>query len=333
MPKIKHIQSIDISPPTISWLKNEIVDWQSAGDLYSVEGKMDKRVGRYHFAFSFDVAITSKDGQYAFLYKKLGTKGILLKDGELLREINRSYYHAETYEYPACFLTLENGKTYLVHCPLNYCRLDFEDVETGEIMTNDATRKPDDFFHSRLEISPNNKYLLSKGWVWHPVECVSVFDIEKSFEDPTQLDKPYITPNVNFDINTASFIHDDLILLGASNGSEPFDEEDTVSLNKGQIGLWDLTTNTINIVNIKGEFGNLYAIDDNFAWDLYKFPKLINLKTGDIIDKIETINSGLQASSIIHHLDFVSQICFNRDINTIAILSKEYRIDFIGLEN
>ena len=87
------------------------------------------------FAFSFDGSITSQDGQYAFIYKRLGTKGILLKNGEIIREINRTYYHAETYEFPSAFITFDN-KTYLAHCPISYCQLDFENVETGEIVSN-----------------------------------------------------------------------------------------------------------------------------------------------------------------------------------------------------
>jgi len=108
---------------TIDWLNGNIVDWVSAGQQYSLDGQQ-KQLSKYHYAFSFDGSITSQDGQYAFIYKRLGTKGILLKNGEILREINRSYYQAEVYEYPAAFITFEN-KTYLAHCPIDYCQLDF----------------------------------------------------------------------------------------------------------------------------------------------------------------------------------------------------------------
>lgn len=120
---------------TICWVDNSIVDWTSAGKRYTL------------------------DGQYAFIYQKPGIKGLLLKNGEILREINRSYYCADVYEYPAIFVTLDN-RTFLVHCSFKYCRLDFEDVETGQIITGSQDRDPSDFFHSRLEISPNDKYLI-----------------------------------------------------------------------------------------------------------------------------------------------------------------------------
>ena len=52
------------------------------------------------FGFSFDGAIYFRNGGYAISDQRLGTKAIILKDDQILREINRSYYHADVYEYP-----------------------------------------------------------------------------------------------------------------------------------------------------------------------------------------------------------------------------------------
>lgn len=68
---------------TIDWLNGDIVDWVSAGQLYSAEGQQ-RQIAKYHYAFGFDTSITSENGQYAFIYKGLGTKRILLKEGEYL---------------------------------------------------------------------------------------------------------------------------------------------------------------------------------------------------------------------------------------------------------
>ena len=151
---------------TIAWAGPEaLIDWACAGQRYVLDGQRSQ-VGESHFVAGFDRAITSADGQYAFIYQSLGTKGLLLRDGELLREINRSYYHSDVYEYSAAFATVD-ATTYLVHCPVAYCQLDLEHVETGELVTNVAGREPIDCFHSRLEVSPAGGYLLSKGWLWH----------------------------------------------------------------------------------------------------------------------------------------------------------------------
>src|SRR5687768_2687562 len=86
---------------TISWLGDTIVDWASGGKQYFLNG--ENLESNTYFPFAFDAAITSANRTYAFIYQKLGTKGLLLKNGELLREINRSYYSANTHEFPCAF--------------------------------------------------------------------------------------------------------------------------------------------------------------------------------------------------------------------------------------
>ena len=303
---------------TIDWLNGSIVDWVSAGQQYSLDGQQ-KQLAKYHYAFSFDGSITSRDGQYSFIYKRLGTKGVLLKNGEIIREINRSYYHAETYEFPAAFITFDN-KTYLAHCPNDYCQLDFENVETGEIVTNIQERKPSDIFHSRLSTSPDNKYLMVCGWAWHPVDTVELFEISECFKNPLLLDKSSLYPNFGTEINSASFIDNDRILLASSN-EEPFDDEVPPVLPQKHIAIWHFLTNEIKKpIKVNGEFGNVFAINDKLAWDMFKFPKIINIQTGDIENKFEDINSGLQTSSILYSdIEKYPQISFDKTSSQIAI--------------
>ena len=305
---------------TICWVDNTIVDYASAGKKYTLDGQV-KELYKYTFGFG-DTAITSSDGQYAFIYQKLGTKGLLLKNGDMLREINRSYYCAEVYEYPAAFVTIDN-RTFLVHCPMKYCRLDFEDVETGQIVTDDQDRNPSDYFHSRLEISPNGKYLMSKGWFWHPWNDIRLFDIRKCFDSPEELDKSEIYPNVGTEICTASFIDENKVLIGSSD-EEEMNDELLENLPQKHIAIWDIELNQISKpIKIQSEFGNLFAINEKFAWDLFKFPKIIDLETGEIVDKDESLASGLQKSSIIHHIDKLPKVAFNRQTKQIAITKDE----------
>lgn len=305
---------------TICWVDNTIVDYASAGKKYTLDGQV-KELYKYTFRFG-DTAITSSDGQYAFIYQKLGTKGLLLKNGDVLREINRSYYCAEVYEYPAAFVTIDN-RTFLVHCPMKYCRLDFEDVETGQIVTDNQDRNPSDYFHSRLEISPNGKYLMSKGWFWHPWNDIRLFDIRKCFDSPEKLDKSEIYPNVGTEICTASFIDENKVLIGSSD-EEEMNDELLENLPQKHIAIWDIELNQISKpIKIQSEFGNLFAINEKFAWDLFKFPKIIDLETGEIVDKDESLASGLQKSSIIHHVDKLPKVAFNRQTKQIAITKDE----------
>jgi len=311
---------------TIDWFDNKVVDWNSAGTQYSENGET-RQLQKYHFGFECDGSITSKNGEYVLLFQKLGTKGLLLKNGEILREINRSYYQSSVYEFPAAFFTFKN-RTYLVHCPIEYCRLDFEDVETGEIITKQSERDPQDFFHSRLEVSNDNKYLLSKGWFWHPFDSIKLFDIEKCISDAKLLDSGISVPNVTSEIGSASFIDNNRILVCASN-EEPMDDEKEESIPPGHIAIWNFITNEISrSVKINGVFGNVFAIDDKKCWDLYDYPKIIDLISGEVIDKDEEVFSGKQGSSIIDHLENLPKIAFNKETKQVAIAS-DNKIDIL----
>lgn len=305
---------------TITWFNNTVVDWANAGQQYALDGSQ-QQLYKYSFgALDFNGAICSADGQYALIYQKLGTKGLLLKGDTLLREINRSYYYADAYEWPVAFVSVD-GTTYLIHCPKNYCRLDFENVETGEIVTDVTGRQPGDFFHSRLEISADGTYLLSKGWHWHPREAIYAYNIKACIKNPLMLDDSSLYPYLGTEICTASFISGSKVLIGSSD--EVIDDEEEDNFPTKSIAIWDIETDEISTpVKVDGEFGNLFAIDNDSAWDTYLYPKIISLKTGDIIDKDESFYSGKQNSSIVNK-DSLVQAVFNQETKQLAIKGKE----------
>jgi hypothetical protein len=261
------------------------------------------------------------DGNYVFIYQKLGTKGVLLRNGELIREIIRSFYCASAYEFPVAFITLDN-KTYLIHCPIAYNQLDFEDVETGEVITNIKGRKSDDRFHSRLEVNPEGTLLMSRGWVWHPMDEITVFNIRECFRNPLLLDSPQFYPNVGVEIVTASFIDENTIVIGSSN--EVFDDDKIEKLPTNHICVWDVKADQLSKpIEVKADFGNLFAINSHYIWDLFCFPKIINIKTGEIKEQNKTINSGKQKSSVISATGDFPSIIFNKQTKQIAIKANE----------
>ena len=304
---------------TIDWFSEGfLVDWTHAGNLYGLDGQRGQ-LAFYSFSYAFDRAITSVDGTYAFIYRNLGTKGLLLKEGELLREINRSYYQAHRYEYPAAFVTVA-GSMYLVHCPVSNNQLDFEEVETGKLVTNVAGRQPGDFFHSRLEVSPDGTFLLSKGWFWHPWDEVKAFDIAACLADPLLLDNTELQPPVGTEVCTAGFLTDELVLLGTS-GEEAMDEDLEAALPRECVAFWNIRTNELSApVRVAGKFGNLFPLSEKLAWDLYEHPKLLDLTTGAVVASLLELDSGHQCSSIIG--GNTPAIVFDRATGRIALKTK-----------
>ncbi|RFZ95460.1 hypothetical protein D0C36_08035 [Mucilaginibacter conchicola] len=301
---------------TICWHDNKIVDWAS-GAAYNLKGE------RTNFGYTPDFgdrAICSANGEYAFVYKRLGTKELLLKNGKLLREINRPYYCSDAYEYPAAFVTI-GARTYLIHCPVAYNQLDFEDAETGELVTNISGRNPDDFFHSRLEVSAGGKYLLDKGWVWHPIYRTVMFDIEACLRNPLMLDNPQLEPKPFGEYCTASFIDNSTIVVGSSD--EVQDEEDNWFPAK-HIAVWDLKTDKLSEpVKVRSEFGNIFAISSRYVWDMYKYPKIINVQTGEVVDEDTGVKGSLESSPMTGNSDNYPAIAFNRHTKQIAVQGDE----------
>jgi len=181
-------------------------------------------------------------------------------------------------------------------------------------------RKPADIFHSRLEVSKNNQSLLSKGWVWQPLDVIQIYNIADCFTNPNTLDNlDFELPLPVMELCTASFIDESRLLIGSTDKVI-----DSNNLPSKSFAVWNFTTNIFSTPIVPGfEFGNLFSIDDNFAWDTYKFPKIVNLNTGEIEDADETVYSGEQNSSIIYDLSKQPQIVFNRQRNRLAIKDKD----------
>lgn len=169
---------------------------------------------------------------------------------------------------------------------------------------------------------------MSKGWVWHPADVIEVFDIASCIENPLLWDQCRLSPDVGSELCSASFIDNENILIASSD--ETFNEELEEYLPPKHVAVWNILTNKItNAVKVKGEFGNLYAIDSNYAWDTYKCPKIIYLKTGDVEIDFRDIDSGEQSSSIMSDSDLIYQIIFNRNNKKLAIKTSNEKIEVL----
>ncbi|QNA84602.1 hypothetical protein G4G27_11855 [Sphingomonas sp. So64.6b] len=172
-------------PQSLAWQDGALVDgvggWQWLADGTEVAGDT-------HYAYGFDRALVSPSGRFSVLFCERQTKGIILDQGRLIREIGRSYYQASKYAYPIALGRLPDGREVLAHCPDAYNVIEIETLAEGERLTS-RKGEAQDVFHSRLSFSPDGRFLLSAGWIWHPFNVFCAFDVEHALRDPASLDR------------------------------------------------------------------------------------------------------------------------------------------------
>lgn len=308
-----HIQSRN-AVSSLCWDGDTLVDWVAGGHRYHLDGNVEYRYVAY--SFPFDAAVVSPSGEYAVIYVKRGTKGLLLHRGEILREINRSFYYAHAYEYPIALFQLKNGQEVMAHCPEDYNRLEIDDLATGKRLTALETRKPADFFFSRLSATRDGEFLFSAGWHWHPIDHVQVFDVEKALQDPSHLDGAGLDVDTWADDSCACFTqknHLVVALVGAAGGDdEEEDEKKEIAgeqhdqpppQNFGIIRVFDLhTLSLLSVTRPQAPVGSIMAVGENHILGFYEYPKLFDLKTGAVVQTWPHLKPGQQTNSIIWHI-------------------------------
>jgi WD40 repeat protein len=269
---------------TLCWQGEFLVDYVGI-NKYSLSGEITSR--GVNWTYRFDKVISSPDGKYSVVLENYGTKGLVLEGDRLIREINRSYYCAESYEYPLTIFRSLDGRICLAHCPEEYNQIEIEDIETGERLTSD--RESHDFFQSRLQASPDGKYLLSAGWVWHPVDMVEVYDLE-NISSSEYFNLCHDETLNLFELNSAAFVGNSVI---AVTGNGEGDENDKY------ICAYDIEKRSVlSKSKLNESAGNLMAVGEKYVVGFYEHPKLINLRTGEILKEWKEISSGKQNSSI-----------------------------------
>lgn len=281
---------------SLAWDDDALVDWVGGGQRYRLQGEMLPQLVRY--AYGFDAVASLAGSAFSVIYTRCGTKGLVLQDGKVVREINRSYYHADLYEYPIALLRQPSGRVLLAHCPRAYCRLDIEDVLTGELLTDTVPREPGDVFHSRLAASADGRYLLSAGWVWHPAEEVCVYDVVSALADPAHLDGQGIGAFEGAAQSSAAFFPDGRWAIAMKG--DVFAGEDDGPLEHGELRIHDPRRSTSPIViGGVGSLGRIAAIGNHHVLALHGHPRLIHVPTGTEVLAWPHLDSGNQVSAIV----------------------------------
>ncbi|MEV4319753.1 hypothetical protein [Actinocrispum sp. NPDC049592] len=279
--------------------------WQG-GELYDVsvgwyridDGEHSRRSAGY--GSRFDAVTVSPRGDVVALTDTLGTKALLVSaDGNVIREFDRSYYYADRYRYPLALFTLPDGRTGLAHCPDDYNRLEIEVAETGERLTEGAGRKPADFFHSRLAVSASGRYLLSAGWIWHPLDTLAVFDLHHALAEPESLDVSggLFKIRVETEIAGACFVGDEIVV---STPDEPYDDEleEQLELEPNMLAGWSPVTGEYTWrKQLDLAAGDLVPLGGNVL-ALYDHPRLFG-PAGELIQEWPDLATGTAQSSIV----------------------------------
>jgi hypothetical protein len=292
---------------SLAWCGEKLVDWIGGSRVFHLDGKCED--ARVIWAFSFDAVRSTSDGRYAILYQRLGTKALLLRDGQYLRELNRSFYHAHVYEYPVCIWQATDGRTLIAHCPERYCRIDIEDAETGACLT-EGIRNPQDFFHSRLMVNSTGTRLLSAGWLWHPCDAVAYYDMAEALRNPTHLDGfPNAAPGSRYvglaEENSACWQTTERVLLSGSAEEDDHQEEEIAEIGEPRLharglAVYDVGSRTYVKSAVLAEIaGTTMPIGESHLISFYRYPKLISLDSGEVVAKWEHLDTGNQTSSII----------------------------------
>lgn len=121
------------SPTTLVWDQEELVD-VTTGQRANLHGSVSHQT--LNMTYRFDRAIGLRDANtfWAIVYTNRDTKAVLMKNGHVHRELNRSYYCAEAYDYPVAIATNQVGKPIVVYCPHEFNVLEIEDAESGETL-------------------------------------------------------------------------------------------------------------------------------------------------------------------------------------------------------
>ncbi|MER7831878.1 hypothetical protein [Streptomyces sp. NPDC095602] len=269
---------------SLVWDGEDLVDRVDGGRRWTSDG-VEHLSGRL-YAYPFDRAVVSPSGRYTVAYTERGTKALLLDGQRIVRELNRSYYHAKDFDYPMALGALADGREVLVHCPDSYEVIEIEDVATGERLTH-GERTPSDVFHSRLAVSPDGKHLLSAGWLWSPFGIARVYELERALAEPAVLDGEGLLPSwswVDAEIEAAGWLDGDrLAVATGEDEAGDDDEDDPATLGPRQLGVWSLSEQRwLHRHRLEGPAGTLIGHGEGVV-ALYEHPRLIDVASGAVL--------------------------------------------------
>jgi hypothetical protein len=140
------------------------------------EGTRRRRRPRLH---------VSPFGRHAAVVNDHGSTGAVvdLRTGRTTMVLDGADHRAYTVPFALAFAEHE-GREVMVHRTA-WNRLDVSDPATGELLTSreELPEHSLDYFHGALHVSPDGRWILDDGWVWHPVGIPTLWDLRRWLED------------------------------------------------------------------------------------------------------------------------------------------------------
>lgn len=294
------MKQVDISWPdaaTLTWDSEEILDI-TTGQHGNFHGLVTQRVQNMTYRFDRALGLRSRGIHWAVAYTNRNTKALLFKNGKIHRELNRSFYCAEAYDYPIAIGEVAGERIVLAHCPNGFDSLEIEDAETGMVL--DSLKCKEMEFHSRLSFSPDGRFLIDAGWFWHPWCGAVVFEIAQTGDGPPRFSKDPAFCEVfsaKNEIDSVAFLENTRLVV-ASVSDYLGEEPEPGSLCQKQLGIWSLTERRWESKVDLSEPAGMLMPWKEWVVSFYDHPKLIELATGKVVHRWNTIYSGKQLGPI-----------------------------------
>ncbi|MDQ8739317.1 hypothetical protein [Paenibacillus sp. LHD-38] len=140
--------------------------------------------------------LVSPNAELITVYNTFGRQGIVIDISSMktIMRFNRDDYHYEQTIFPVAFVNY-NAQLLLIH-GTKWNRLDITNPIDNQALTDRDDPKFQltqsksirsehylDYFHGQLVVSPDNKWIVDNGWVWHPMGCVTGWSIHEWIEN------------------------------------------------------------------------------------------------------------------------------------------------------
>ena len=103
-----------------------------------------------------------------------------LRTGRCIVKLDRGSYRFAHSKFPASLVELKD-QSLLIHAT-DWNQLHITNLRSAKPINKRAVGKRLDYFHAGLSVSPNNEWMASNGWHWHPVGSVRTWSLRRWLE-------------------------------------------------------------------------------------------------------------------------------------------------------